>query len=164
MNTIEQQLWDYIDGNLDAAQTKAIEGKINADADIKLQYEELLTLNAGFGEMELEEPSMSFTRNVMENIALEVAPVALKTKVNKGIIYGIAAFFVCSLLAVLAYAIYNSNFKMPGFNLNIKVDFNLSKYLTPTVVYVFLFADLVIGLVFLDYFLRKKMGMGLKDE
>lgn len=53
--------------------------------------------------MELDEPSMSFTRNVMEAVALQPAPVSLKTKVDNQIIFSIAAFFVLSILAMVGY-------------------------------------------------------------
>ena len=157
MNTIEQQLWDYIDGNLDAAEAKSIEEKINTNAEIKLQYEELLSLNIAFGKIELDEPSMSFTRNVMESISLAPAPVALKTKVNTRIIYGIGGFFILSLVTLLGYALFNIDFTTTDFDLKLNADFNWEKYISPTVLYSFLFADLVIGLIFMDYLLRKKM-------
>jgi hypothetical protein len=156
MNTIEQQLWDYIDGNLDDSSKKAIEEKIESNAEIKSQYEDLLKLNLVFEELDLDEPSMSFNRNVMESIALVPAPVAMKSKVDKKIIYSIGGFFLISLLALLGYVFYNANLEMPKFDL--KVDFNLEKYNTPTAIYAFLFADLVIGLIFLDQFLRKKVA------
>jgi hypothetical protein len=156
MNTIEQQLWDYIDGNLDEPSKKAIEEKIESDAEVKSQYEDLLKLNSVFDGMDLDEPSMSFTRNVMESVALVPAPVAMKTKVDKKIIYSIGGFFVISLLALFGYVLYNSNLSIPSFDLNVNFDFNLDQYITPTTVYSFLFADLVIGLIFLDQFLRKK--------
>jgi len=158
MNTIEQQLWDYIDGNLDATETKSIEEKISTNAEIKLQYDELLSLNIAFGKIELDEPSMSFTRNVMESISLAPAPVALKTKVNIRIIYGIGGFFILSLVTLLGYALFNIDFTTTDFDLKLNADFNWEKYISPTVLYSFLFADLVIGLVFVDYLLRKKMA------
>ncbi|MCX2472970.1 hypothetical protein OQZ33_01370 [Pedobacter sp. MC2016-05] len=157
MNTIEQQLWDYIDGNLDATEAKSIEEKIRTSAEIKLQYEELLSLNIAFGKIELDEPSMSFTRNVIESISLAPAPVALKTKVNTRIIYGIGGFFILSLVALFGYALFNLDFKTTDFDLKLNADFNWEKYISPTVLYIFLFADLVIGLIFMDYLLRKKM-------
>ena len=158
MNTIEQQLWDYIDGNLDEPSKKAIEEKIASDAAIKSQYDDLLKFNLSFEGIDLDEPSMSFTRNVMESVALVPAPVAMKTKVDKKIIYSIGSFFVFSLLALFGYVLYNSNLSMPQFDMNVNFDFNLDQYITPTTVYSFLFADLVIGLIFLDQFLRKKMA------
>jgi len=158
MNTIEQQLWDYIDGNLDESAKKAIEEKILSDAEIKSQYDELLKLNLSFESMDLDEPSMSFTRNVMESVALVPAPLAMKTKVDKNIIYGISGFFVISLLALFGYVLYHSDLSISSFDLNVNLDFNFDQYITSTTVYSFLFADLVIGLIFLDQFLRKKVA------
>lgn len=157
MNAIEQQLWDYIDGNLHEAAKKAVEEKIESDPEIKSQYEDLLKLNSVFAGLDLDEPSMSFTRNVMESVASVPAPVALKTQVDKRIIYSIGGFFVVSLLALFGYVLYNSNISLPKFDLDANLNFNLDKYITPTVLYSFLFVDLVIGLVFLDQFLRKRM-------
>lgn len=156
MNTIEQQLWDYIDGNLDESSKKAIEEKIASDVEVKSQYDDLLKFNLSFEGIDLDEPSMSFTRNVMESVALVPAPVAMKTKVDKKIIYGIGGFFVISLVALFGYVLYNSNLSMPDFDMNVDFDFKLDQYITPTAVYSFLFLDLVIGLIFLDQFLRKK--------
>ncbi len=156
MNTIEQQLWDYIDGNLDETQASAIKEKIDTDAEVKNQYEELVRFNLTFDKIELEEPSMSFTRNVMENIAFEPEPIAMKTKVDKRIIYSIGSFFVLSVLILFGYVLYNSNLTMPSFDQKINFSINLDKYITPTMVYSFSFADLVIGLIFLDQLLRKK--------
>jgi len=158
MNTIEQQLWDYIDGNLDESSKKAIEEKIALDAEVRSQYEDLLKLNLVFDGIDLDEPSMSFTRNVMESIALAPAPVAMKTKVDKKIIYSIGGFFMISLLVLFGYVLYNSNLSIPKFAMNIDFNFNLDQYITPTAIYAFLFADLVIGLIFLDQFLRKKVA------
>ncbi|AZI24975.1 hypothetical protein EA772_06295 [Pedobacter sp. G11] len=156
MNTIEQQLWDYIDGNLGATEVRAIEEKIHSDAEVKFQYEAFLSLNLAFDKIELDEPSMSFTRNVMESVALEPAPVAMKTKVNTNIIYGIGGFFIMSLVALFGYALFNADIKFSDLDFKINANFNLNKYMTPTMLYSFLFADLVLGLVFLDYLLRKK--------
>lgn len=157
MNTIEQQLWDYIDGNLDGTQAKAIEQKIESDVEIKAQYEEFLNLNLAFNQLELDEPSMSFTRNVMESVALEPAPVALKTKVNSAIIYSIGGFFMLSLSAILGFVLYQADISFKDFDFGTTFKLNIDQYFTPTMLYAFLFADLVIGLVFLDYFLRKKV-------
>ena len=158
MNTIEQQLWDYIDGNLNETQLKSIREKIESDISVKLQYEELLNLNIAFGEMELDEPSMSFTRNVMEAVALQPAPISLKTKVDSRIIFSIAAFFVLSILAMLGYIIYNTTFVMPDFSKYFVANLNLKKVLTPVALYLFIGVDLILGLIFMDYILRKKIS------
>lgn len=157
MNTIEQQLWEYIDGTLNEAASKAIEEKIAADPEIKAQYEDLLKLNSVLGALDLDEPSMSFTRNVMESIAVEPLPIALKTKVNSSIIYAIGGFFVLSLAGILGYVLYLAKPDFSSFTLPEKFNINLDQYLTPTTLYTFLFVDLVIGLIFLDQFLRRKV-------
>jgi len=157
MNIIEQQLWDYIDGNLNETQRKNIEEKIETDVSVKLQYEELLSLNIAFSEMELDEPSMSFTRNVMENVALQPAPVSLKTKVDSRIIFSISAFFVLSILAILGYILYNTTFSMPDFSKYFAININVDKILTPTSIYIFFGIDLVLGLIFMDYIFRKRL-------
>jgi len=157
MNTIEQQLWDYIDGNLDVQQALTIKGKINSDEDVKLLYEELLKTNLALSSLELDEPSMSFTRNVMESIVTAPAPITLKTKVNIHIIYGISGFFIVLILALIGFALSGLDVKNAGLDVKFDVVLNFDQYITPTLIYTFLFVDLIIGLVFLDYLLRKRL-------
>jgi len=154
MNTIEEQLWDYIDGNLDEADARTIADQINSNPELKQQYEQLLNLNLTLNALSPDEPSLSFTRNVMESIAHEPQPVALTTRVDKKIIYGIGSLLLLPLLSIFAYILYYSDLRMPAFNLNL--NFNLTQYFTPTAFNIFIFSDIVIGLVFLDHLLRRK--------
>ncbi|MDN3586600.1 hypothetical protein QWY86_07990 [Pedobacter aquatilis] len=154
---MEQQLWDYIDGNLNDAERNEIEHLLATDVEIKQQYEELLLVNETLSGIEIDAPSMSFTRNVMENVALEPAPVVLKTKVDTRIIFGIAMFFLMSILGIFGYVISTTNFTMPNFNLNLSLNFSIENYITPTALYVFIGIDLILALIFVDYFLRKKL-------
>jgi len=158
MDLIEQQLWDYIDGNLDQIQAKFIEEKINAEPQFKIQYEELLQFSQKLEDLTLEEPSMSFTRNVMEDVASVPAPISLKTKIDTRVIYGVGGFLVLPILAILAFTAYNSTFTMPRFDFDLS--FEVNKMITPTALYAFLFVDLVIGLIFMDYFFRNKSISG----
>lgn len=157
--TIEEEIWDYIDGNCTAAQTLVIEARIGSDPAYSALYKEFMDIHQQMAEIDLEEPSMSFTRNVMEQVELEIAPVALKTKVDKRIIYSIAAFFALSIIGVFGYALANSNFSFSTidyhFNFQMEsVDFG--KYVTPTFIKVFLFVDVLLGLVYLDSLLRRR--------
>jgi hypothetical protein len=112
--------------------------------------------------MEMEEPSMSFTRNVMEQIKLEKQPVALKTRVDNRIIYGIAAIFGAFIAGVFIYAIANSTvtYELP----KVKIDLTgaVDKTLTPGFLTAFLFIDLVIALIYFDSILRRKKGKSLQ--
>ncbi|RZJ82262.1 MAG: hypothetical protein EOO47_01240 [Flavobacterium sp.] len=155
MKTIEEQLWDYIDSTIGADEKAIIEGNLATDLTWKETYKELLAVNAQLNSLDFEEPSMSFTRNVMEQVNLELKPVALKTKVDTRIIYGIASFFIVSILAIFSYAIYTSD---ANFSLNMpKMDFSLKtdKLFNPYVLQAFLFVDVVLLLLYLDGVLRK---------
>lgn len=156
MNTIEEQLWNYIDGNCNFAEKIEIEAKIKADLQYSTTYKELLLVNNELSNLELEEPSMSFTRNVMEQVNLELKPVALKTKVDNRIIYSIGAIFILSIVAIFGYVVATAdlNFK---FNLT-QLNFDLyeTKIINPTSIRIFLMVDLVLILIYIDSFLRKR--------
>lgn len=126
---------------------------------MELKDEELTRLLKG---MEMEEPSMSFTRNVMEQIKLEKQPVALKTRVDNRIIYGIAAIFGAFIAGVFIYAIGNSavTYELP----KVKIDLTgaVDKTLTPGFLTAFLFIDVVIALIYFDSILRRKKGKSLQ--
>ena len=159
MKTIEEEIWTYIDDACDPAERLEIEAKIASDPEYHSVHAELMQVHQMISGQELDEPSMSFTRNVMEQVKLEIPPVALQTKVDNRIIYSIAAFFVLSILAVFVYAIANSNltmsqFKLPAMNL----DLALSPETTSFSIKAFLFVDLALALVYFDSFLRKKLS------
>ena len=139
MNTIEEQLWDYIDGNCTVVEKMEIEAKIAANLQYSSAYKELLILHQDLGSIELEEPSMSFTRNIMEQVNLELKPVALKTKVDHRIIYSIGVLFVLSLVAIFGYVLATAelsiSFKMPQINFSLYE----SKIITPSSIKIFLF-------------------------
>lgn len=159
MITMEEEIWDYIDGNSSPEQALSIQAKIANDPAYSSLYEELLVINDQMNGLDLEEPSMSFTRNVMDQVKLEIAPVSLKTKVDTRIIYGIAAFFILAIVSILGYVLSNTTFTLPDMKFNMgfqmeQIDFG--KYVSPTFIKIFLFVDLLLALVFLDSYLRRK--------
>lgn len=163
MNTIEEQLWNYIDGNCTAEESNAIAARIATDEQVAQLYAELMEVNATLQTIELDEPSMSFTRNVMEQVKVELKPVALKTKVDQRIVYAIGAFFVAALVFIFGYAIANSNvsfeFTMP------KVDLAFAhKLVSPTTLKIFLFVDVILALIYIDSYVRKGKNFTTKKE
>lgn len=164
MNTIEEQLWNYIDGNCTAEESNAIAVKIATDAQFAQLYAELMEVNATLHTMELDEPSMSFTRNVMEQVKVELKPVALKTKVDNRIIYAIGAFFVSSLLFIFGYAIATSNVSFDFSLLKFDMDFAATKLVNPTALKIFLFVDVILALIYLDSYIRKDKNYAQKKE
>ncbi|HLX67703.1 MAG TPA: hypothetical protein VKR41_11930, partial [Puia sp.] len=72
MNTagnMEERLWDFIDGLSSPTEKSAIEALIAANLEWKRKYHELLDIHQLATGSGLDEPSMRFTRNVMETIA-----------------------------------------------------------------------------------------------
>jgi hypothetical protein len=156
MKTMEEELWEYIDGTCNPAECLEIQRKIDSDPIYQQSYSELMQVHQIISAEELDEPSMSFTRNVMEQVNAEIAPVALKTKVDHRIIYAIGGFFVLSLLAIFTYALMNSSYSMPEFKIP---HLNLARAISPEATNLslraFLFLDLVLALVYFDRFIRK---------
>ncbi|WP_133779099.1 anti-sigma factor family protein [Pedobacter nutrimenti] len=157
MKTIDEEIWDYLDGGLAADQKAEIAAKINSDPAYQQVYTELQEVHQLMKGAELEEPSMSFTRNVMDQVSLEIAPIALKTKVSKTIIYSIAAFFLLSIMAIMVYTIANSTLSDESFKVpDLKLPVNTQGFITPTSIRIFFFVDIVLALIYLDSFLRRK--------
>lgn len=173
MNTHEQmetRLWDYIDGLSSPAERSAIEELMAANIEWQQKYRELLGVHQLMNSTELEAPSMRFTKNVMEEIArYQVAP-ATKTYINKNIIRAIGAFFLTLIAGFLIYclgqfkwslATNNSPVKLPGSStLNAYSDtlnkFNWAKVFSGPYTSIFLLVIVVMGLMLLDMYLRRK--------
>ncbi len=156
MTKQEEQLWNYIDGFCNVTEKAEIEARLATDEVFKQLYVQLLAVNQQLAaHLDVDEPSMSFTRNVMAQLQQEIVPVRLKTKVDGRIVYAIGGFFSITLLGLLVYAFATAEFKikMPVFNLGADID----ALINPTFLMVFLFVNATLLLIYLDSFLRKRM-------
>src|ERR1700692_3429971 len=73
--TVEERLWDYIDGLGNAAEKSEIEQLIATNMEWQHKYRELLEAHQLLTSSDMEAPSLRFTKNVMEEIAkYHVAP------------------------------------------------------------------------------------------
>lgn len=161
MNTaqhMEERLWEYIDGLAKPAERSVIEKLLQEDLNWKSKYNELLQVKEWLQSSEMEQPSMRFTKNVMEEIArMHIAP-ATKSYINKKIIWGIGLFFIAMLAGILIYGFGQMTFTGGGEsaiskNLN-KVDF--SKFFNNTWMNVLMMVNVVIGLFLFDNYLGSK--------
>ena len=167
MNSIEEKLWNYIDGSCTAGEQQAIARLIAQDEVYRLKYKELLKLNEEFSMIELDEPSMAFTYNVMETIRTEQAMKPLKATVNKRLILSIAAFFIVSVVLLLVFALSNANWSAAdNSGIKITIPANISadvthiqSYMTAPFMKGFLFFDVVMGLFIMDAYLRRKNAL-----
>lgn len=167
MNNIEEKLWNYIDGNCTADEQKTISMLIAGDEAWRIKYQELLNLHKEFSAIELDEPPMAFTYNIMEAIRTEQAQVPLKSVINKRIIYSIALFFVFTILALLVYTLTNIKISPTDTSINIPVNFkmpDLRNYITKPVIEGFFFFDVVLALFLSDAYLRKKKGLKYNNK
>jgi hypothetical protein len=109
--------------------------------------------------IELEQPSMRFTQNVMEEISrLYVAPAA-KTYINKYIIGGIAIFFITTIIALLGYLFGQLNWSQQGTTNTINksiINIDWSKLFNSTYLNIFIMINIVLALMLLDMYLTKK--------
>jgi len=156
---IEEKLWDYIDGRCTPAEQKTITELIDNDAGVHAKFEELLNVNTSFAAMDLDEPSMAFTYNVMEAIRTENARVPLKAAINKRIIKGIGMFFTITLLALLVLVFTSVKWSGQGLSVNLTANFKMPAINysdAKIIVQAFVFFDVVLGLYLFDAYLRKK--------
>lgn len=155
---MEERLWDYIDGFSSEEEKSFIAQLIETNLEWRRKYHELLDVHQLMQQnIELDEPSMRFTQNVMELVANEKIAPAASSYIKKSVIRVIGGFFILSISAVLIWALANVNWSAPdtGKSLDLpKVD--LSKYLSPTVINGMIIATVVMALMLLDMTLRKK--------
>src|SRR3982750_862247 len=100
---MEARIWEFIDGLLAGEEHSQVEKLIAEQEEWKRKYAELFALHQSLNLVELEQPSMRFTRNVMEEISRLQIPPATRNYINKYVIRGIAIFFITTILGFLIY-------------------------------------------------------------
>ena len=158
---VEIKLWEYIDGQVSNDEKSIIEKLIRENAEWKEKYEALLEVHHSINFLELEQPSMRFTRNVMEEIAKHHIAPATKSYINNKVIWGIGIFFLTMIAGILIYGIAQVDWSAGsdsssafGIDLN-KVDY--SRMFDSTLMNIFMMMNVVLGLFFLDRFLSNRM-------
>ncbi|MEZ4772360.1 MAG: hypothetical protein R3D00_04190 [Bacteroidia bacterium] len=64
----EQMIWHYLDGNLDEESKQQLEKKIAEDAEVKVLFEKITSLDQLLRTQQIEQPSLRFSKNLMEKI------------------------------------------------------------------------------------------------
>lgn len=161
----EKQLWDYIDGLSSPEEKTSIEKLLQSNIEWKNKYHELLEVQELLRSSEMEQPSMRFTKNVMEEIAkFHIAP-ATKNYINNRVIWGIGAFFITLIVGFLIYGFAQMDWNFRDTSKPI-VDFSKVDYgriFNNNLVNVFMMVNVVLGLVLLDRVLANKRKQFQKD-
>ena len=163
-NNMEAQLWEYIDGLSSVDERKTIKGLIDSNLEWRRKHEELLEFNTSLHKnIDLDAPSMRFTRNVMEEISrYQIAPSA-----KSYIIYGIAGFFLTLILGFLVYAIAQIDWTIQSSTNAIPFDLSkidTSRILSNKYVNAFMILNIVLGLMLLDQYLTHKRKSWKKEN
>lgn len=156
---MEDRLWEYIDGSVSMEERSAIEKLLIDNQQWKEKYRELLEIHQLVHSSALEEPSMRFTKNVMEEIAKHQIAPATRTYIDKKIIWGIGLFFITLILGFLIYGFSQVNWSTDSGNGGRILDFtnvDYSKFFNNTYVNVFMGINVVLALMLLDRFLASK--------
>jgi hypothetical protein len=155
---MEQQLWNYIDGFVSSEEKSSIERQLESNLEWKNKYHEFLQTSQLLKSSELDQPSLRFTKNVMDTISkYQIAPAA-KNYINNRIIWGIGSFFILMIVGFLVYAFAQVNWAS-GTESKYKVDLpsvDFSPVFSNTWVNAFMMVNIVIGLALLDRILANK--------
>lgn len=168
----EERLWNYIDGVCSSEEKSAIEILIESNIEWQKKYRELLQLHQLINGTELEEPSMRFTKNVMEEISKHQVAPAAKNYIDKKIIWGIGSFFLIMIAGILIYAFSQIHFTSSGtspVSSELVTKYNpanveWSKYFNTTYVSIFMMINVILGLVFFDKYLHRKKNQSKHKE
>jgi hypothetical protein len=155
---MEKRLWNYLDGLASQEEASAIEKLIAGNREWESKYQELLDIDRALHASELEQPSLRFTKNVMEEIArLHIAP-ATKNYINKKIIWGIATFFLTVIVGFLIYGFGQIDWSATG-ETKIPIEFSqvdYSRIFNNNFVNGFMIVNVLLALILLDRFLADK--------
>ena len=164
---IEARLWEYIDGVSNEDEKSAIENLIAENAAWRTKYGELLQLHQMISSSELEQPSMRFAKNVMDEIGrLHIAPAA-KTYINKKVIWSLGAFFITIIITFIIYGFIQVDWSAGNSGGVGTIDFSkvdYSRMFNNTYLNIFMMFNIVLGLMLLDKFLANKRDKLVKES
>lgn len=158
MKITEEKLWDYIDQLLSKEEKTIVEIHISEDIEVYKTYQKLLSLNDTFQNLQLDAPSMSFDKNVMNKIKKESLPLSANTKIDKKIIYGFSIFFLL-ISCLIFFTFYqetetlaNADSEILGF----KDELNISESLKSSLILGFMMFNIIGILLIFDKILNTK--------
>ena len=161
MKNLEDKIWDYIDGFATVQERIDLEAFLKQNPQAQEKFDELNAINLDFKDLELDQPSMSFSANIMREIN---SPLSKSATIDKRIIYAIGGLFGVAIAACFLVVLFNIDWSTSsGFNYKFEFP-NLSfsntllafteKY--QYLFYGFLMFDLAVLLKFIDGYLSNR--------
>lgn len=103
---MEERIWDWLDGQSSEAEATELQQMVEQLPEWKAKYHELLDVHHSLQhDLEMMQPSMRFTKNVMEQIAALSIQATTKHYLNNKVIYGIGGLFVALITGIVLYAL-----------------------------------------------------------
>jgi len=157
---IEEKLWSYIDGTLEKKELDIIADLVRNNNEWKSKYAELTEVNQLMkSSIDLEQPSLRFTQNVMEEISRLYITPATRNYINKNVIWGIGIFFLTTIVGLLIYGIGQVDWSQPGGG-NVaqlqEINNAWSQMFSGTYINVFIMVNILLALMMLDMYLTRK--------
>ena len=164
---IEETLWNYIDGTMDDKEQTFVEELLQTNNEWRSKYAELMEMHQLMqDDIDLEQPSLRFTQNVMEEISKLYITPATRNYINKNVIWGIGIFFLTTIFGLLIYGLGQIDWSQPssGSVPDMQVpQVDWGRIFSGTYMNVFIMVNIILGLMLLDMYLgekKKKMASG----
>jgi hypothetical protein len=159
----EEQMWDVIDGLATPDVVAQHQNLLATDADYKMEFEKALHLHQRLMHIDLEQPSMRFTQNVLDKV---MPQVQVKKHKDRAPLYFLVAMFVLSTLSILLLMQLPAG-SDTGLNSTIPTEGVAAWLSNPLLVRSFLILNLCLFLAILDKkvvrpFLQNKMKHSIK--
>lgn len=77
------KIWDMLDGQLSAEEQKALQRDLATLPELQQSYEEAKTLDEELKQMEADEPSMRFSKNLFEHLPTLYKKVKIDANISK---------------------------------------------------------------------------------
>jgi hypothetical protein len=159
---MERLIWDFIDGRTESQEKDFVIKQIADDQVWKACYLQQLGIHDMLKKVELEIPSLRFSKNIMEEIAnYQVAPAA-KTYINKNVIRIFAAFFFIMIIGLFIYFVgqihwvnQSSSNLVSAYSQEAN-KINWSKILNNSYVNIFIGINIILGLILTDKYFQGK--------
>lgn len=159
---IESKIWEYIDNTCSLDERKQIQQNIESENEWKEIFENISKIHNELQKLTPEEPSLRFTQNVMDEV-IQLKPYSIYSfYMNKYFLRGISLFFIIAISTLLIYSLTlvqwkldsssTSKFTIPNIDWGNYFTFNINT----SFIKLFFAVDIILGLFFLDNWLRKK--------
>ena len=163
---IEIKIWEYIDNSCTLAEREQTKLLLATNTEWKRKYDEISAFNLHIAtNLETEQPSLRFSKNVMEEVATTQIATATNKYIKLGVIKGIAAFFIIMISSLFIYSIATTNWNSIHSSISIKniaEKINLSQFKKPAfssggIINIVIGFNVVLALIILDKVLRKNV-------